>query len=70
MPTTNPIEGDAFHDFERSGWRSNVSAYEASFARLTRQAIDPLLNALSPSRVPYLMTARSQSSAANKSEEI
>ena len=30
--TPNP---DAFHDFERTGWESNVSEYDAAFARVT-----------------------------------
>src|SRR5260221_10308313 len=41
--TTDP---DAFRDFERAGWTSNVSEYEAAFARITSQAIGPLLDAV------------------------
>ena len=41
--TPNP---DAFHDFERTGWESNVSEYDAAFARVTSQSITPLLDAV------------------------
>ena len=37
---------EAFRDFEHAGWTSNVSEYEAAFARITSQAIDPLLDAV------------------------
>ncbi len=37
---------DAFHDFEHAGWTSNVSDYDAAFARITNQAIGPLLDAV------------------------
>ena len=37
---------DAFRDFEHAGWTSNVSEYEAAFARVTSQAIGPLLDAV------------------------
>ena len=37
---------DAFRDFEHAGWTSNVSEYEAAFARITSQAIGPLLDAV------------------------
>ena len=37
---------EAFRDFEHAGWTSNVSEYEAAFARITSQAIGPLLDAV------------------------
>ena len=45
MPISHEIDADAFHAFEHAGWESNVAAYDAAFARLTRQAIAPLLEA-------------------------
>ena len=43
MPISHDHEADAFHAFEQAGWESNVAAYDAAFARLTSQAIGPLL---------------------------
>lgn len=40
------LDPDAFRDFEHAGWTSNVSEYEAAFARITSQAIGPLLDAV------------------------
>lgn len=39
-------DANAFRHFEHAGWTSNVSEYEAAFARITSQAIGPLLNAV------------------------
>jgi len=36
----------AFHNFELAGWEANVSEYDAAFARVTSQAIAPLLDAV------------------------
>ena len=47
MAISHENDADAFHAFERTGWESNVAAYDAAFARLTRQAIGPLLEAVS-----------------------
>ena len=44
MPSNQTPDPDAFRDFEHAGWTSNVSEYEAGFARLTRQAVAPLLD--------------------------
>jgi hypothetical protein len=46
MPSNQTPDPDAFRDFEHAGWTSNVSEYEAGFARLTRQAVAPLLDAV------------------------
>src|SRR5438034_11572138 len=46
MSAKNDIDVEAFHAFEQSGWESNVPEYEAAFARLTSQAIGPLLKAV------------------------
>ena len=40
------LDPAAFRDFEHAGWTSNVSEYEAAFARITSQAIGPLLDAV------------------------
>jgi ubiquinone/menaquinone biosynthesis C-methylase UbiE len=45
MSTNEALDPDAFRDFEHAGWEINVSEYEEAFARLTRQAISPLLDA-------------------------
>lgn len=45
MPIGHGHEADAFRAFEQAGWESNVAAYDAAFARLTSQAIGPLLEA-------------------------
>ncbi len=42
---TNSITGSNFREFEHSGWQSVASPYHDYFARLTRQAIKPLLDA-------------------------
>jgi SAM-dependent methyltransferase len=46
MKVNKSPDPDAFRDFEHVGWESNVSEYEDAFARLTRQAIGPLLDAV------------------------
>ena len=45
MSTNEALDPDAFRDFEHAGWEINVSEYEDAFARLTSQAIGPLLDA-------------------------
>lgn len=40
------LDPAAFRDFEHAGWTSNVSEYEAAFARITSQAVGPLLDAV------------------------
>jgi SAM-dependent methyltransferase len=46
MPVNEPLDPTAFRDFERAGWEVNVSEYDEAFARLTQQAIGPLLEAV------------------------
>ena len=46
MPANETPDPNAFRDFEHAGWEVNVSEYEDAFARLTRQAIGPLLDAV------------------------
>jgi SAM-dependent methyltransferase len=46
MPVNEAPDPNAFRDFEHAGWEINVSEYEDAFARLTRQAIGPLLDAV------------------------
>src|SRR5205823_6184098 len=46
MSINQTPDADAFRDFEHAGWMSNVAEYEAAFARVTRQAIGPLLDAV------------------------
>jgi ubiquinone/menaquinone biosynthesis C-methylase UbiE len=46
MSIDQTLDPDAFRDFEHAGWTSNVSEYEAAFARITSQAIGPLLDAV------------------------
>ena len=46
MSINQTPDPDAFRDFEHAGWTSNVSEYEAAFARITSQAIGPLLDAV------------------------
>lgn len=46
MPVSQSDEANAFRAFEQSGWESNVSEYDAAFARLTSQAIGSLLDAV------------------------
>ncbi len=41
----DPADVDAFRAFERRGWEALPARYTAAFAALTRQAIDPLLDA-------------------------
>jgi SAM-dependent methyltransferase len=46
MPVDEAPDPNAFREFEHAGWETNVSEYEDAFARLTRQAIRPLLDAV------------------------
>jgi SAM-dependent methyltransferase len=46
MSSNQTPDPAAFRDFELAGWKSNVSEYDAAFARVTRQAIEPLLDAV------------------------
>jgi SAM-dependent methyltransferase len=46
MAVSDAPDTDAFREFEHAGWEINVSEYEDAFARLTRQAIGPLLEAV------------------------
>ena len=46
MPVNEATDSHAFREFEHAGWESNVSEYEDAFARLTSQAIGPLLEAV------------------------
>ena len=46
MPANDAPDPNAFRDFEHAGWEVNVSEYEDAFARLTSQAIGPLLDAV------------------------
>ncbi len=46
MPANDAPDPNAFRDFEHAGWEVNVSEYEDAFARLTNQAIGPLLDAV------------------------
>ena len=46
MSSNRTPDPDAFRDFEHAGWTSNVSEYDAAFARVTRQAVGPLLDAV------------------------
>ncbi len=46
MSINQSPDPEAFRDFEHAGWTSNVSEYEAAFARVTSQAIGPLLDAV------------------------
>jgi SAM-dependent methyltransferase len=46
MSINQTPDPDAFRDFEHAGWESNVSEYDTAFARLTSQAIGPLLDAV------------------------
>jgi SAM-dependent methyltransferase len=46
MSINQSPDPDAFRDFEHAGWTSNVSEYDAAFARVTSQAIGPLLDAV------------------------
>jgi len=46
MPANDAPDPNAFRDFEHAGWEVNVSEYEDAFARLTNQAVGPLLDAV------------------------
>ncbi len=44
--TTNSTEPSSFRDFEQTGWQAAAGSYHDYWETLTRQAIDPLLDAL------------------------
>ena len=46
MAANDAPDPNAFRDFEHAGWEVNVSEYEDAFARLTNQAVGPLLDAV------------------------
>ena len=46
MPNDQSADTAAFRNFELAGWETNVSEYDAAFARVTSQAIAPLLDAV------------------------
>jgi len=46
MSNDQSADTAAFRDFELAGWEANVSEYDAAFARVTSQAIAPLLDAV------------------------
>jgi SAM-dependent methyltransferase len=46
MAIDQNIDAEAFQALEKSGWESNVSEYDAAFARLTTQAAGALLAAV------------------------
>jgi SAM-dependent methyltransferase len=46
MSANDAPDPNAFRDFEHAGWEVNVSEYEDAFARLTNQAVEPLLDAV------------------------
>ncbi|HKE40638.1 MAG TPA: class I SAM-dependent methyltransferase [Casimicrobiaceae bacterium] len=46
MANDQNVDAEAFHEFEKSGWESNVSEYDAAFARLTTQVAAALLDAV------------------------
>jgi len=46
MSNDQSADMDAFRTFELAGWEANVSEYDAAFARVTSQAIAPLLDAV------------------------
>ena len=46
MSSIQSSQTEAFHAFEHAGWQSNVSEYDAAFARVTGQAVVPLLDAV------------------------
>ncbi len=45
MPPSDAIDPEAFKQFEHSGWAEVANQYHDSFAPLTTQAIEPLLDA-------------------------
>ena len=46
MSNDQSADTAAFRNFELAGWEANVSEYDAAFARVTSQAIAPLLHAV------------------------
>ena len=46
MSNDQSADTAAFRNFELAGWEANVSEYDAAFARVTSQAIAPLLDAV------------------------
>jgi len=45
MSVAQPAGAEAFHAFELAGWQGAARRYDDAFGSLTRQAIDPLLDA-------------------------
>ncbi len=45
MPVPQSATAEAFHAFEHAGWQGAARRYDDAFGSLTRQAIDPLLDA-------------------------
>lgn len=46
MSNDQSADTTAFRNFELAGWEANVSEYDTAFARVTSQAIAPLLHAV------------------------
>jgi SAM-dependent methyltransferase len=46
MANDQNVDAEAFHEFEKSGWESNVAEYDAAFARLTTQVAAALIDAV------------------------
>jgi SAM-dependent methyltransferase len=45
MSVAQSAGAEAFHAFERAGWQGAARRYDDAFGSLTRQAVDPLLDA-------------------------
>lgn len=50
MPMQRSNEPEAFTAFERQGWGARIGGYELTFARLTSQSVDPMLDAAGVAR--------------------
>lgn len=46
MAPAKPIEPEAFREFERTGWEKVSQEYHDYYSRVTRQTIEPLLDAV------------------------
>ncbi len=46
MAPAKPIEPEAFREFERSGWQKVAQEYQDHYSRVTRQTVEPLLDAV------------------------
>lgn len=55
MTSDTAGDGDAFRRFEHAGWESNAAQYDTAFARLTTQAVEPLLDAVGATRGTRLL---------------